>query len=74
MEPKYEIRDFDDVEDEETSVKIKENELRLDPIFQNLPNNESILYYVYEVLAKKVYFLPQKFKNFLLQFICLFLF
>ncbi|XP_065361243.1 FK506-binding protein 5 isoform X2 [Calliphora vicina] len=44
----------EELEDEEERVRIKESELRLDPIFQNLPNNESILYYVYEVLAKKV--------------------
>ncbi|XP_037822719.1 uncharacterized protein LOC119611265 isoform X2 [Lucilia sericata] len=42
-------------EDEQERVRKKESELRLDPIFQNLPNNESILYYVYEVLAKKDY-------------------
>lgn len=36
------------------SLKDKESDLRLDPIFQNIPNNENILYYVYEVLAKKV--------------------
>ncbi|KAM7355438.1 uncharacterized protein ACRADG_001485 [Cochliomyia hominivorax] len=45
----------DDEEDELERVRVRESELRLDPIFQNLPNNQSILYYVYDVLAKKNY-------------------
>lgn len=34
--------------------KSKDDDLRVDPIFQNIPNNEEILYYVHEVLSKKV--------------------
>lgn len=41
-------------EGDELCVVVKENELSVDPIFQNIPNNEEILYYVYDVLAKKV--------------------
>lgn len=44
----------EDENDEQERIRVKESELRLDPVFQNLPNNESILYYVYDVLAKKV--------------------
>lgn len=32
----------------------EQDDLRADPIFQNIPNNEEILYYVYEALSKKV--------------------
>lgn len=47
----------DEVIDEDVELeqkRVKESELRLDPVFQNLQNNESMLYYVYDVLAKKV--------------------
>ncbi|XP_073836970.1 uncharacterized protein isoform X2 [Musca autumnalis] len=33
----------------------EKDDLRADTIFQNIPNNEDILYYVYDVLSKKTY-------------------
>ncbi|XP_061401872.1 uncharacterized protein LOC133337683 [Musca vetustissima] len=33
----------------------EQDDLRVDPIFQNIPNNEEILYYVYDALSKKTF-------------------
>ncbi|XP_075160415.1 uncharacterized protein LOC142233401 [Haematobia irritans] len=41
----------DDTADEEKAI----DDLRQDPIFQNIPNNEDVLYFVYEALSKKTY-------------------
>uniref|UniRef100_A0A1B0A9J7 Uncharacterized protein n=1 Tax=Glossina pallidipes TaxID=7398 RepID=A0A1B0A9J7_GLOPL len=52
------IASYENPDDREKSIAHDENVIpdrKLDTIFQNIPNNEKVLYYVYELLALRSY-------------------